>query len=71
MGGAIHSANLGDFEFPYAAAEILKMVKKMVKTEKPRASYEEMVECIAIAAAARESQKRRKRVYLKNILKKG
>ncbi len=65
--GAIHSPNLGDFEFPYAAAEILKMVKRMVKTINPQESYEEMVECIAIATAARLAQKIRKRVYLKDV----
>lgn len=65
--GVIHSPNMGDFEFPYAAAEVLKMIKKMVRTGKSPVPYEEMVECIAIATAARLSQKMRKRVYLKDL----
>lgn len=65
--GAIHSPNLGDFEFPWGAVEILKMIKKMVRTRKPQVPYEEMIECIAIATAGRLSQKERRRVYLKDI----
>lgn len=66
--GAIHSPNLGDFEFPYAVVEILKMIKKMVKTGKHQVSYDEMIECIAIATAARLSQKERREVYLKEVM---
>lgn len=65
--GAIHSPNLGDFEFPYAVVEILKLIKKMVKTVKPQAPYDEMVECIAIATAARLFQKEHRKVYVKNV----
>jgi len=68
--GAIHSPNLGDFEFPYAVVEILKMIKKMVKTGKSQVSYEEMIECIAIATAGRLSQKERKRIYLREVLER-
>jgi predicted dehydrogenase len=66
--GAIHSPNFGDFEFPWGTAKILEMIKTMVKTKKPQVSYEEMVECIAIATAARLAQKTRKQVYLKDLL---
>jgi len=65
--GAIHSPNIGDFEFPWGAARILKMIKKMVQTRKPQAPYDEMIECIAIATAARIAQERGKRVYLKGL----
>ena len=65
--GAIHSPPFSDFEFPWGCIEILKKVKKMVITGKPQASYEEMVECIAIATAARIAQKERRKVYLKEV----
>lgn len=65
--GAIHSPNLGDFEFPFAAAGVLKMIKKMVKTRKPQVSYAEVVECIAIATAARLSQKEHRQVSLSEV----
>ena len=65
--GAVHSPALGDFEFPCGAVENLKRIKKMVRTRKPQAPYEEMIECIAIASAARLAQKERRRVYLKEV----
>ena len=65
--GAIHSPNIGDFEFPWGAAKILEMIKKMVQTGQPQVSYDEMVECIAIATAARAAQKKGKMVYLKEV----
>lgn len=65
--GAIHSGQIGDFEFPFGAIEILKKVKKMVRTGQPQAPYEEMLECLAIADAGRLAQKTGKRVYLKDV----
>lgn len=63
--GAIHSGQLGDFEFPFGAAEILKKVRRMVRAGEPQAPYEEMLECIAIADAGRLAQKTGRRVHLK------
>ena len=65
--GAIHSPPIGDFEFPYGAAKILETVKEMVETDEPKGPLDEMVEGVAIATAARLSQKTRKRVYLKEV----
>ena len=65
--GAVHSPALGDFEFPYGVVENLKMIKKMVQTRKPQVPYQEMIECIAIATAARLAQKEGRRVYLKEV----
>lgn len=62
--GAIHSGQIGDYEFPHGAAEILKEIKKMVRTGQPQAPYEEMMECIAIAEAGRLAQRTGKRVRL-------
>ena len=39
----------------------------MVHTGKPQAPYEEMLEGIAIATAARLAQKEKRRVYLKEV----
>jgi predicted dehydrogenase len=66
--GAIHSGQIGDFEFPFGAAEILRKVKKMVRTGEPQAPYDEMLECIAIADAGRLAQKTGRRVHLQELL---
>lgn len=63
--GAIHSSDLGDFEFPHGAFEILKKVKQMVETGKPPVPYGEMLENIAVATAARQAHRTGRRVSLK------
>jgi predicted dehydrogenase len=65
--GAIHSGQIGDFEFPFGAAEILRMVKRMVRSGEPQAPYEEMLECIAIADAGRLAQNTGKRLHLEEV----
>ncbi len=67
--GAIHSSDIGDFEYPFGATVILKLIKKMVKTRQPQAPYDEMLECIAIATAGRLSQKLKRPVTLKEVMK--
>ena len=54
--GAIHSPALSDFEFPFGAAEILKIVRDMVHTRQTPDITWDMVEGIAIAEAARKAQ---------------
>ena len=54
--GAIHSPALGDFEFPYGAAAILRSVKQMVQTRRMPETLAMMVEGIAVAEAARLSK---------------
>jgi hypothetical protein len=44
------------------------MTRPMVKRRQPQVSGESMLGLIAVAEAARLSQKRRKRVYLKEVL---
>ena len=53
--GAIHSPGIGDWEFPEGSAEILRRVKKMVKTGKPQGPVEQMIEAVAVADAADEA----------------
>ena len=65
--GAIHSGPIGDFEFPWGAAEILRRCKKMVLTGKAQAPREEMLECIAIAEAGRKAQETGRRVGLGEV----
>jgi predicted dehydrogenase len=65
--GTLHSPAIGDFEFPDAAAKILRMIARMVRTHKPQVPYDEMVEPIAIATAARRSQKARAPIRLKDV----
>ena len=54
--GSIHSPQLGDFEFPFGAAEILRTVKRMVEMRRTPESLLMMVDGIAIAEAARMSK---------------
>lgn len=63
--GAIHSPPIDDYVFPYGAARILEKIKKMVATGVPQEPYEDMLEGIEIATAARIAQRERRRVYLK------
>jgi predicted dehydrogenase len=66
--GAIHSGPLSDFEFPFGAAEILKITREMVLTgEMPAITYD-MVEGIAIAEAARTAQKSGRKVEVENVV---
>ena len=52
----IHSGDLGDWEHPFGAAEVLKRIRQMVRTGKPTESREQMIECIAIAEAFRQAR---------------
>jgi len=65
--GAIHSGQIGDFEFPYGAAEILRKIRRMVRTGRAQVPREEMLECIAIAEAGRKAQKAGRRVALSEV----
>jgi predicted dehydrogenase len=67
--GAIHSGQIGDFEFPEGAVEILNKARKMAITGQPQAPYDEMLECIAIADAGRIAQQRGERIYLDEVWK--
>jgi len=66
--GAIHSRQIGDFEFPWGAAEILRMIQEMVRTGEPQAPYDETLECIAIAEAGRLAQRTGRRVRLDEVM---
>jgi len=65
--GAIHSPPIGDFEYPHGAAKILEIIKEMVETGESKGPLDEMVEAVAIATAARLSQKTRRQVYLREV----
>lgn len=66
-GGAIHSPPIGDFEFPWGATRNLELAKQMVKTAKPPVPYDDMIENIAVATAARRAQKTGKSVRLRQV----
>ena len=55
--GAIHSGPISDFVFPKGAALNMELAKKMVRTSKSPVAYEDMLENIAVASAARKAQK--------------
>ncbi|MBN62676.1 MAG: hypothetical protein CME20_15070 [Gemmatimonadetes bacterium] len=54
--GAIHSPPLSDWDFPFGAAAILRIVKEMVQTRRSPAIIGDMLEAVAICEAAREAQ---------------
>jgi len=66
--GAIHSGQIGDFEFPFGSALILERMKKMVETGEPQADRDEMLENIAVAEAGRLAQKEGRRVRLDEVM---
>jgi len=65
--GAIHSPPIGDFEFPFGAAAILRLLQQAVVTGESPVPYEDMLECVAIATVARRAQAERRRVCLSEI----
>jgi predicted dehydrogenase len=65
--GAIHSGDIGDFQFPEGAGEILRRVIRMVREGQATEPREEMLENIAVATAARIAQREGRRVYLREV----
>ena len=64
---AIHSGDMGDFEFPHGAHEIIKSIKEMMDSGKSPVRANEMLENIAVATAASEAHKTGKRVSLAEV----
>jgi predicted dehydrogenase len=58
---------LGDFVFPFAAAEILRLVKGMVETGEPPPITADMLEGVAIAEAARLAQQEGRSVEIAEV----
>ncbi len=69
-GGVIHSPPVGDFEFPWGAAKNLEITKEMMRTRKPPVPYDDMIENVAVATAARKAQKLGRTVKLSEVLKR-
>jgi predicted dehydrogenase len=67
--GCILSPAIGDFEYPCGAGIIARKIQKMVRTGKPPVPYEEILENIAVAEAARLAQKRGVAVKLTEVWK--
>ena len=68
--GVVHSPPFDDWVFPEGAAQILRMIRAMMRQRKAQAPDVSMLELIAVAEAARLAQKRGKRVYLREVLEK-
>jgi predicted dehydrogenase len=68
--GEIHAGRMSDFEFPKGAAANLDLTRKMVQTRKPIVPYEDMLENIAVATAARKAQKTGRAVKLSEVWKR-
>lgn len=65
--GAVHSPQIGDWVFPQGVAVIIELAKKMVRTGKSPIPYEDMLENIAVATAARKAQKLGRTVKLTEV----
>lgn len=65
--GAIFSPPISDFEFPWGAALIAQKAAKMVRTGRPPVPYEDMLENIAVADAARRAQKLGRTVKISEV----
>lgn len=55
--GAIHNQGVGSFEYPQGSAEILRLIKKMVKTGKTQGPVNQLIEAVAIVDVAEEAMK--------------
>jgi len=65
--GAILSPPIGDFVFPWGAARNMEIAKRMVRTGKPPVPYDEIIENIAVATAARRAQELGRAVRLREV----
>ncbi len=65
--GAIHSPDMGDFEFPWGMIKILEKIKEMVLSGKCPVSIDDMLENIAVATAGRLAWHEHRKVYLEEI----
>jgi len=65
--GAIHSDRIGDFEFPWGSAEVLRRIVTMVRTGEATEPRDEMLESIAVADAGRRSQAEGRAVRLEQV----
>ena len=68
--GEIHAGRMSDFEYPRGAAANLELALKMARTGKPVVPYEDMLENIAVATAARKAQKTGRTVKLSEVWKR-
>jgi len=66
----VDSHDIGDWENPFSAAEVLKRVRKMVRTGKPTEPAGEMIECVAVAQAYRESLKKGASIKIPALLRR-
>ena len=68
--GAIFSEGFDSWTFQDGAARIARQMEQMVRSGKPPVSYEEMLEPIAIATAARLSHEERRPVTIEEVMRK-
>jgi predicted dehydrogenase len=65
----IDSGDIGDWEHPHSAVEVLKRVRQMVLTGKATEAREQMIESIAIAEAFRQARQSAQPVRVANVIK--
>jgi len=64
----IDSGEMGDWQHPYGAAEVLRRIRRMVRTGKPTEPRKQMIEGIAIAEAFRQARDRGQPVRVADVL---
>lgn len=66
---AIHSHDVGDFDFPAGAATILRMVRQMARSNQSPIDRQQTLECVAVAEAALKARATRQPVCVRDILR--
>ena len=64
--GAIHNQGVGSWEYPQGAAEILRLIKKMMETGKAQGPVDQMIEAVAIADTAEVAMKASEKKVCRN-----
>ncbi len=62
MGAILSENNINDWHFPFGAANIIKLIKKMVMTGEVDETLNDMIEAVAVVNAARLSMKQNSRL---------
>ena len=65
--GSIHSPRVDDYRFPYGGERIVKMAKRMVKTNEPPLPYASMLELMEMIEAARLAHNEGGRIYVQEL----
>ncbi|MCC7085064.1 MAG: Gfo/Idh/MocA family oxidoreductase [Pirellulales bacterium] len=63
----IHTLVLGDFQYPWGTAEIIKIIQRMVQTRRTPPELNDMIEAVAVAEAFKQAEATGKAVQVESI----